>query len=351
MRADNQLMKKINRETLREVLQKCQKATKPELAAKTGLSVVTINALITDLIQRQEVEENGLVPSEGGRPSMQYRYNNNFCHAAVLYCYQKEEQTYAHCLVIDLSGKVIWRQEKFYTEVEMESFTELLDQAFQTVEKIKVIAFGLPGEANEHTVLINDYEKLIGKEFFSYYKERYHVPILFENDVNAMTYGYYCSNRGKKEDIVVGVYFPKRYIPGAGIILNQKIYYGTQHFAGEMKRLPVPIPWEQLNYDDEEEVFKELKTILEIFGCTFAPAKFILYGDFFTLSLIKKLKEFTQNFFGQSFCINIEITENIEKDYETGMISLVLEKLKQKIEDLEENLNESEGKNACRASV
>ena len=33
------------------------------------------------------------------------------------------------------------------------------------------------------------------------------------------------------------------------------------------------------------------------------------------------------------------------------MISLVLEKLKQKIEDLEENLNESEGKNACRASV
>ena len=333
MRADNQLMKKINQATLREVLQQCQKATKPELAAKTGLSVVTINALITELMRREEVEENGLVPSEGGRPSMQYRYNNNFCHAAVLYCYQKEEQTCACCLVIDLSGNVIWRREKFYTEVEIESFTQLLDQAFRAVERIRMIAFGLPGEATEHDVVINDYEKLIGRQFFSHYTERYQVPVLFENDVNAMTYGYYCGSRTKTEEIVAGIYFPRGYIPGAGIIVNQKIYYGTHHFAGEIRRLPVPIPWERLRYDDEEEVLCELKTVLEIFGCTFAPARMILYGDFFTVSLTQKLQEFGKNFFEQNFSIKIETTDKIEKDYETGMIRLVLEKLKQKIRD------------------
>lgn len=332
MRADNQLMKKMNRKTLRKTLRKCQTATKPELAAMTGLSVVTTNALIAELVQSGEVMENGLIPSEGGRPSMQYQYNNHFCHVVILYCYQKQGSTFARCIVSDLIGKSVWKAEQYYREIELDSFFQLLDRAFQEVSGICMIAFGLPGEAMNRVVTINDYEKLVGREFFRCYEERYHVPVLFENDVNAMTYGYYCGHRSQEEEVVVGIYFPKRYIPGAGIILNQRIYYGTNHFAGEMARLPVPIPWEKLNYDSEEEVFTELKCILEIFCCTFAPAKVILYGDFLTASIMERLREFTEEFLKHSFCVEIERAESIEKDYEEGLIHLVLASLEEMID-------------------
>lgn len=336
MRADSRMMKRLNRKTLRDTLRRCQTATKPELAAMTGLSVVTINALIAELVSAGEVVKNGLVPSEGGRPSMQYGYNNGYQYAAILYCYQKKGRTFASCLVSDLSGKSVWRAEEYFEEIEISSFAHLLDQAFSAVPKISIIAFGLPGEAIDGKVTINYYKKLIGAQFLPYYEERYQVPVVFENDINAMTYGYYCS-RGKKEDVVVGIYFPKRYAPGAGIILNQKIYYGTQHFAGEMERLPVPIPWEELDYEDGEKVLRELKGIVGIFCCTLAPAKFILYGDFFSPSLIRDLIQYTREFLNHSFYVQIEVAEEIEKDYEEGLINLVLAEMERQIEDLEEN--------------
>ena len=46
MRADAKLMKELNKRQLRRVLRQCGEATKPELADRTGLSVVTINSCL-----------------------------------------------------------------------------------------------------------------------------------------------------------------------------------------------------------------------------------------------------------------------------------------------------------------
>ena len=48
MRADTRLMKQLNINTLRRVLSEQGQATKPQLAGLTGLSVVTVNALIAE---------------------------------------------------------------------------------------------------------------------------------------------------------------------------------------------------------------------------------------------------------------------------------------------------------------
>ena len=70
MKADTRLMKQLNISTLRRVLSGEGKATKPQLSRLTGLSVVTVNALITEMLEQGEVQELGMVPSGGGRPSM-----------------------------------------------------------------------------------------------------------------------------------------------------------------------------------------------------------------------------------------------------------------------------------------
>ena len=78
MKADTRLMKQLNKSTLRNILSQKRTATKPELAKYSGLSVVTVNALLSEMLYSGEVQESGNAPSGGGRPSMQYRYNYDY---------------------------------------------------------------------------------------------------------------------------------------------------------------------------------------------------------------------------------------------------------------------------------
>ena len=70
MKADTRLMKQLNISTLRRVLSGEGKATKPQLSRLTGLSVVTVNALITEMLEQGEVQElgNGTLRAEAVLP-------------------------------------------------------------------------------------------------------------------------------------------------------------------------------------------------------------------------------------------------------------------------------------------
>ena len=96
MKADTRLMKQLNISTLRRVLSGEGKATKPQLSRLTGLSVVTVNALITEMLEQGEVQELGMVPSGGGRPSMQYGYCYGYRTMVIIYGHQ-ELYSYACC--------------------------------------------------------------------------------------------------------------------------------------------------------------------------------------------------------------------------------------------------------------
>ena len=52
---DARLMKKLNVNTVRKILKAKKTMTKPELSEISGLSVVTINAIIQELVDSQEV--------------------------------------------------------------------------------------------------------------------------------------------------------------------------------------------------------------------------------------------------------------------------------------------------------
>ena len=190
MKADTRLMKQLNKSTLRNILSQKRTATKPELAKYSGLSVVTVNALLSEMLYSGEVQEGGNAPSGGGRPSMQYRYNYDYRTVAVVYGHQLEGRSYIHTLAVNLDGKKLWERQEYMEEIGPESFDSALDEVFAAFGNIGLIAFGLPGEAIGNEVIINDFKGLEGRVFLPRIRERYQVPVLFENDINAMTYGY-----------------------------------------------------------------------------------------------------------------------------------------------------------------
>ena len=331
MGADAKLMKELNKRQLRRILRQCKEATKPELADRTGLSVVTINSLLEDLLKTGEVVQSGLAPSGGGRPSTRYQYRPDYRYAVLLYGHQSEGRNLMHLAVVNLMGECVWRKEEYFDEILLESFEAVLDDVIGRFPEIGLLAFGLPGEVVDDVVTIHDYQALVGPEFMAHYKERYHLPVVFENDINAMTYGA-CREGDVEKATVAGIYLPRIYPPGAGLVIQGKIYYGTSHCAGELAGLPVPVSWDSLDYGRENDVLENLKLLTAVYGFTVAPETLIFYGDFFTEELQEQLRAYSGRLLEGKFHMDLIFAENLERDYEEGMKRLALEALWEEME-------------------
>ena len=69
------LIKHTNLKKIRELLKSKKIATKPELVALSGLSVVTVNSLVKTLLDCGEITEDKSIQPELGRPALSYRFN------------------------------------------------------------------------------------------------------------------------------------------------------------------------------------------------------------------------------------------------------------------------------------
>ncbi|MDD4844117.1 MAG: ROK family protein [Anaerotignum sp.] len=330
LKANRKQMKEINKNNLRQALKERRKATKPELSELTQLSVVTVNALIGEMVSSGEVIEGDEIPSNGGRPSKQYIYNGNFRKAIIIYGHQENNQDLFHMLIINSFGECIDRMKSYDTNVTTESFDLWIVDAFKKHKTICAILFGLPGAEKNGVIYAHDYPGIVGEKFLAYYNEKYHVPVLYENDINATVCGYYARQNVETVQSVVGIYYPRVYAPGAGVVINGEIYKGFMNFAGEVGWIPMHPAWNEVDYKNGEDVARMLSQIAVIFSCVLAPQRIVFYGDFLTEELLKELvSRLTEQLKGK-FLPHIEFEKNLVKDFEWGMIQIALSELKRK---------------------
>lgn len=326
--ANTLLIKKINLNIVRKQLLLLRTATKQQLAKLTGLSLMTVSSIIAELIDDGEVVEGNSIPSNGGRPSSEFCYNGEFNHAVIFLGYQRNNRNFIRMRVINMFGDCVYTEEKYLDTVFCDSFDDMLDRAFALFAKISIIGFGLPGEEENGIVTINDYPKLVGNEFMKRCTEEYNVPVLFVNDVNATAFGYYRKNYDhySLNDALAGLYFPRLYYPGMGLIIGGEIHYGKQNFVGEFGHLPIGIEWDRLDYDNKTVIYDAISRLLSVVICTIAPEKLVLYGDFFSDGDVAYIKASTESLLRGNFIVNLEIKSDFEADYEYGLTSLILDR-------------------------
>ena len=214
MKAANTMqVRQHNKTVIRQAMLCLRQATRPQLAQKTGLSQVTVSAVLAELMEKGEVENCGSVPSEGGRPSACYRYRGERHNAGVLYTYQMEGRTLVQLEVFDLFGDRVDRASRFLGDLRPESFDALLDAAFQETPGIRTLALGVPGQVEGEKILFCDHRALAGDSLSRRWKGRYHVPVLLENDINAAVLGYVQGLPGEVAGLTAGIYFPGRFGP------------------------------------------------------------------------------------------------------------------------------------------
>lgn len=327
-RANSKLMKEINKNLIRNSFRHETQATSSDLVKKTGLSVVTVNGLLKEMVQSNEVFLGESKPSNGGRPCTVYIYNDMFRCTAIVFGFTRDNKDYIRFVVTNLLGKCIYEEELSFENIKYNTFDEKLDFLFDKYKSIEVIAFGLPGTEEDGVINVIDYPEIAGDKFIKHYKDRYGVNVIFVNDINAAVNGYYHTKIDNNEDVtVVGFVFNRVYLPGSGIVINGEIYTGKSNFAGEMAYMPLGIDWRNINYDSEEEVTDAISKVISIFSCVVAPDYFVLYGNFFSENSANIITEKSRKTLNNYFTTNVVTCNDFEEDYKNGMIKMALEVL------------------------
>ena len=330
LKANRIQMKEINKNIIRHILKARRKATKPELSELTKLSVVTVNSLISEMVSSGEVTEGEEIPSNGGRPSRQYVYNGDYSKAIIIYGHQENNKDLFHRLILNSFGECINSKKEYFENVVAESFDLWIEEALESYDNIRAITFGLPGAEENGVIYVHDYPGIVGDQFLSYYREKYRLPVIYENDINATTYGFYTRQRIESVQTVVGLYYPRIYGPGAGVVIKDEIYKGSKNFAGEVGWIPLNPAWNEVNYDNTDEVVRMLNQIVVIYCCILAPESIVFYGDFLTDEVLDKLILQVKESLQGNYFPKIQFDNNLEDDFEYGMIRIALNELERK---------------------
>ena len=271
----NQLVKQQNLNLVRTLLRAHSPATKARLAALSGLSVVTLGSLIAQLRKNGEVLEDALLPSDGGRPARAYRFNSDYAHVLALFVLQAEGEYRLYASVCDLMGNELRHEE---AAVRPDLRAQLLAAAAayrQADAQLRAIAIGIPGQAVDGTVLFCDAPGLAGTPLQALAEAQTDCCVLIENDMNAAVYGFACRTAPKADECTVGMYFPLRKGPGAGILLGGRLLRGKQGMSGELGGLPLAVDWEHPPIPFEQVISDCVQAVAAVL----APERVIVYRE------------------------------------------------------------------------
>jgi len=279
-KADTTLMKEINMNTVRRALKRMETATKPQLAAETGLSVVTVAALVRDLAERGELNEEKAGTSTGGRPAIVYRFDYTHRLALSLHLHERDGVDTVFASVVDLRGEVRTHEERPFDTLDRNLFLDWIETLMQAYPQIRTIGLGIPGQAVEGRIEVSSHDRLRGTYPARWIEEHFGMNVLLENDVNAALRGYLLEETGgedPEDGMVIGLYFPTKYPPGMAISWNGTLIGGKRGMAGEVKYLPLDIDWSRPPAGD---AWNEIVCrIVHTASVVLAPERVVLYGE------------------------------------------------------------------------
>lgn len=104
-------LKELNKKNIKSILRQQGAMTKAEIAEVTGLSVVTVNKLIRDLVENDEILEQDNSVATGGRRAVSYEINPNFQQVLVISLQEKWKKNYLFFFrsIICLVSRSLWR--------------------------------------------------------------------------------------------------------------------------------------------------------------------------------------------------------------------------------------------------
>ncbi|MDA1476328.1 ROK family transcriptional regulator [Bacillus changyiensis] len=228
-------MRKVILRDIRKSLLELESATKVELSEKLGISFPTISKFLSQMEKSGELFSAGLDDSSGGRRAKRYTYNPEYMLGLAIFL----ERTETHYIVFNCLGEVkdTGKTSSVLVEDDLRSLTQYVEDILGKYSKISSIAIGVPGSVDNGRIFyIPGYEHLQNFDLKGYLEDRFSIPVVVENDMNAAVLGYH-DRKGMKNKSLIYLYSGQNG-PGAGIMVNGVVVRGSTNFSGEISFVP-----------------------------------------------------------------------------------------------------------------
>ena len=218
--------------------------TKVNIAAQTGMTLMTVNTIINKLVEMNVLIECGNAESDTGRKAMLYAVNEqDFCILGINIGIGTVAFAISNLLIEKKDIKKIEFSIKSKPDevigVIIRTLNDIMKQNDIKLENIIGLGVTVPGPVNSETGIIHSLPNLNGWEGISLktiFKEALGVPVFVEKD-NYASVLYTKSLLEIPYDNVVSLTI--RGGIGTGILLGEKIYRGNSGIAGEIGHITI----------------------------------------------------------------------------------------------------------------
>ncbi|MDN4526017.1 ROK family transcriptional regulator [Fictibacillus fluitans] len=307
---------------IRKALLDMGTATKAELSEKLGISFPTASKFLSQMEKDGEVITMGLDLSSGGRRAHRYRYNPEHMLGLAVFL-EKTETVYTifNCLgEVKEQGAV----SSVLSETSMEAFTRLLDGLIQKHPKISALSIGVPGAVNQgHIIYIPEYPQFQNRDVQGYYEERFSIPVVVENDMNAAVLGYSTTKKMIDNPSLVYVCFGQNG-PGSGILINGDVVRGSTFFTGEVSFVP---QYEHQNFlqalQNEEQRIDAISRLIASFTAILNPQRILFSQEEMTSSEVRDIQKRSSRYIPGEHLPELALCD-WKQDYLNGLKNLGL---------------------------
>lgn len=214
------------------------------VAQEVGLNKGTVSSLVNDLLEDHLIYESGPGKSSGGRRPVMLLFNEKAGYSVGI----DIGVNYLLGVLTDLNGNICNEKEVTfknltYEEIEMQLFHTidyLIASAPESPHGIIGIGVGVPGIVdNNGEILLAPNLKWKNLNLKLILENKYHLPVIIENEANAGAYGEKKFGAGKDSEHII--YISAGIGIGVGLILNGSLYKGSNGFSGELGHMTIQV--------------------------------------------------------------------------------------------------------------
>lgn len=263
-------IKETNRKKIIKLLLEKNEITKLDISRELDISITTVSTNISELKEEGIVEDVRSLESTGGRKAMSIKLNENCRYSLGVAL----TPTHVKISLINLkkheieSIRVKHNNEniEYIVLVAKENIENILDKYNINIEELLGIGISIPGTVDSEKGIIK-YCYLLGAKDFNI-KERFeylNIPIYVDNEANLSAYYEYLNKKDVLDNLL---YVSITDGLGLGIIIDGKIYRGSNNASGEMGHIKISINGKQCKCGARGclEVYASKNSILEAFN-------------------------------------------------------------------------------------
>jgi glucokinase-like ROK family protein len=242
--ADQGLIRKLNTAVVLDVLRRFAPLSRAELAARTGLNRSTVSIIVNSLIEEGFVQETDLQSSKIGRPGMLLVLNPKGGFAVGV----EIGVDFISVILTDFIANVLWR--RWESSDPAADQIRILDRASDlTQEAIDVglsqglrslgIGVGVPGlvDIRQGKLVFAPNLHWNNVPLRLMWSQRFDLPIFVENEANAAALGEFYFGAARGTDSFI--YLSAGIGLGGGVIIDGKLFRGSDGYAGEVGHMTV----------------------------------------------------------------------------------------------------------------